>query len=171
MTAAVGAYLCAACTPPKRCAQCDGPIVGRRHNASYCQACAEQRQRDHSARPTTCHGCGIPLGPRATRTLYCRPCATEHERQLRLERDRARRAQLQGRAGDDEDRRDPALERCIDQHLAEIRASRRYRLTPEAAVAQRGDWGAYCNARTPDTAGLSLPELRPRPSRAKGGRA
>jgi hypothetical protein len=55
--------------------------------------------------------------------------------------------------------------------LRAIKASGKHRLTEEAATSQRGDWGAWVNSRTPDTAGLSLPELRPRPSRAKGGRA
>jgi len=148
-------------------AYCDGGCRQDYHNAAHAARVAAARAAALAANgpvlpPRPCGYCGTEYQPRWPQHRYCSVDCR------RWAKDAAREAAQQAVAVAE---CHASIEATFQRALRRIRASRRYRLTPEVATSQRGDWGAYCNARTPDTAGLSLPELRPRPSRAKGRRA
>jgi len=130
-------YFCAACRPPRRCLDCQEPIVGRGRQATTCFSCAAHRvtHRKGGQRRSQCARCQRRITGRGPRAIYCLPCAAFMSRQQSRA---AQQLALQPWAASSP-ARDPAIEAAIEAHLARIRASRRYRLTPEIIWARRTD--------------------------------
>lgn len=99
-----------------------------------------------------CAACGVDISTRPRQATYCVPCAEAAERERDREQKRQCRAARRDAGVRDEAPRDPALEQRIEQHLAHIRASRRFQVE-DIVWARRVDPVA---AEAQDLAGASL---------------
>lgn len=113
-----------------------------------------QRRRRAQAPPTprACVTCRADITTRPAQAVYCVPCAEAAERERDREQKRQCRAARRDAGVRDEAPRDLALEAKIAAHLADIRASRRFKVE-DIVWARRVDPVA---AEAQDLAGASL---------------